>query len=146
MHLTQCFFRCQLNKMILNCGGSADDFKRFIEDGGTGEVQMHSVQAAAEASGIAGCYRMSATLCSDTYCSSAGVPHYAIPSCITPDKRERGFFGREHLALIRRWLHVRVDPVMYSLHVFLTCTILQAQGLQRHGNVNPHISHAWTPT
>ena len=40
--------------MILNCGGSADDFKRFIEDGGTGEVQMHSVQAAAEASGIAG--------------------------------------------------------------------------------------------
>lgn len=37
---------------------------------------------------------------------TAGVPHYAVPPSVAPDARQRGLFGREHLALMRRWLHV----------------------------------------
>jgi hypothetical protein len=47
-------FSCQLKSIISSVGGTTDAFDQFIMDGGTGAVQMCSVQTAAEASGIAG--------------------------------------------------------------------------------------------
>ncbi len=130
MPVKQFLFRSQLREVIRSVGASTDAFSEFVADGGTGEAQIRVIHSAAEASGI------------------AGVPHYVIPPCLTPDSRARGFFGREHLALIRRWLHVRFliicSYVFFSNPFKLFFPLVQELGLQRHENVTPHVSHAWT--
>ena len=73
----------------------------FVEVGGPGEDEYSRVQAVAIDDGV------------------VGVPHYVIEH----SGKRKGLFGREHLALIRGWLH--------------------EEGLARREDVKPDLSHAW---
>ena len=106
MVVKQFLFRSKLREAIQSVGGSTETFSEFVADGGAGEAQIRVIQSAAEASGIAGHQAIGLEI-PFVYFSLSGVPHYVVPPCLTPDSRARGLFGREHLALIRRWLHVR---------------------------------------
>jgi len=108
-HVMQFWLRTQLKTILREVGGATEAFDAFIADGGKGDVSMRKLQTAAEASGIAGQFSVQRCIPFKTYhlSTTAGVPHYFVPPALTPDGRARGLFGREHLALIRGWLHVR---------------------------------------
>jgi hypothetical protein len=85
---------------LKQAGGCSEGLQEYLGSEHA-QAEYASVQQAAFASGI------------------SGVPHYEIEH----DGRTKGLFGREHLSLIRRWLH--------------------KNGLQDRPDVQPDISHAW---
>ncbi len=71
----------QLRGTLSEVGASTDGFEEFMAPNGTGDAELESCMAKAEATGF------------------TGVPHYVFDDASSG--RELGLFGREHLALIR---------------------------------------------
>jgi len=91
-----------LEEVLAGVGGEVGGLRAFLGSA-EGAAEYEEAQSAAVQSGV------------------AGVPHYSLEH----DGRRRGLFGREHLALIRQWLH--------------------DEGLSRGPHVRPACSHAWRP-
>lgn len=91
-----------LGQVLARVGGDTSGLRAFLESA-EAEAEYAEAQSVALQSGV------------------AGVPHYSFEHA----GRRRGLFGREHLALIREWLH--------------------AEGLGRGAHVRPECSHAWRP-
>jgi hypothetical protein len=143
--MTICLWsRQQLKAAVRAVGCTTDGFEEFIADEGVGQMEARALHVAAEAAGIAGGGSVPLFVAHRHPHASSGVPHYVVPPSITPDARSRSLFGREHLALIRRWLHVTYS-LLRDYAVSCSHASRQLKGLQRTDEITPHISHAWQP-
>lgn len=90
-----------LEHTLIDSGCNSKGFRDYLTSG-EAALEYEKVRIDAKSSGI------------------TGVPHYALQldGALKP-----GLFGREHLSLLRHWLH--------------------EAGLQRRDDVIPDVSHAW---
>ena len=93
----------QLCSTLTSIGARIDNFEAFMAKDGAGDAELESCIETAEATGL------------------TGVPHYVFDD--NDVGRVIGFFGREHLTLIREKF--------------------AAEGLARNPDVQPEFSHAW---